>query len=125
MSKIKESRKELGRGQLDSLLNKEEALCVLVKSCRVTLLLSFPQLFLIFSSLQPFSFTLFLFHLPPQLFSLFLAVCPFPPLPDLPRWDGHVPAARVVLATSLRASHTHEGRLRAAHFPLRGAKGHH
>ena len=105
------------------LLNKVEALCVLMQSCGVALLLSPPQLFLISSPLLIF---------PPFLlfFASLLPFCPLLPLPHLfpplfARWGGHVPAASVAAPglDGLRASHTPEGRLRAAHFPSRGAKG--
>ena len=95
------------------LLDKVEALCVLVKSCRVSLLFSSLQLFLFFASFFSHQF-------------LLLAAFAVPPLPDLfSRWGGHVPAASVAAPglDGLRASHTPEGRLRAAHFPSRGAKG--
>ena len=89
-----------------------------MQSCRVTLLLPSPQLlFISFPSLlisPSLSFASPLLPLFPDL---------FPPV--FARWAGHVPAASVAAPglDGLRASHTHEGRLRAAHFASRGAKG--
>ena len=92
-----------------------------MKSCGVTLLLSSPQLFFISHSLL-----IFLSAFPFQVLLLFPTL-PLPHLfpPVFARWGGHVPAASVAEPglDGLRASHTPEGRLRAAHFPSRGAKG--
>ena len=108
-------------------MNKVEALCVLMKCCGVPLLFSSPQLFFISPSLlilPPAPLLLLL-----SASSLFFQFLPLP-LPHLfppvfARWGGHVPAASVAEPglDGLRASHTPEGRLRAAHFPSRGAKG--
>ena len=112
-------KKCIARGA-NLLLNKEESLCVLMKSCRVTqFLFSPPQIFFISPSLLIFPPLLLLLLASPQ----FLPLCLLPPV--FGRWGGHVLAASVAAPglDGLRASHTPEGRLRAAHFPSRGAKG--
>ena len=95
------------------LLDKVEALCVLVKSCRVSLLFSSLQLFLFFASFFSHQF-------------LLLAAFAVPPLPDLfSRWGGHVPAASVAapgLGQPESLSHPW-GPAEGRPFSLEGRKG--